>query len=135
MSYNMLQDWYKDEKCYQFEMYKFFTNKDDYEHRDKVLLREGYFPIYDKRNLTFPHHVPQGSAILENDAVCPEYLINFQNDISTGYGPYGKIPDIKEQMVLFNPAHIPILKEHVDKLKVKNILIDSLFKDIDQFRY
>jgi len=132
----MLQDWYKDGMAYQFEMYKYFTNKDEYEHRDKVLLREGYLPVYDRRNLSFPHHLPQGSAILENDSVCPEYLINLQNDISQGYGANRIIPDIKEQMTSFNPGHIPILKEHVlNKRKVKNILIDSLFKDIDQFRY
>lgn len=127
----ILQDWYKDGKAYEFDMRRMFSDAGEYEHRDKILLREGYVPVYDRRLLSYPNTSAQGSVILENDPTCNPYLLKFQDDICKGWG----IHDTKEQMTGFHPEHVPVLKECVKGKKVRNIIIDSAFNSMDQFRY
>lgn len=124
---NMWKEFYKDGKAYTFDIYKSFKND-----REAELISDGYIPIFDRRLLFFSNSSNCGSAILENDAVVPDSLVELQNEIKSQCG----LDRIKHmQYTSLHPLHLKELKKLIEAREIKNILIDSLFRDIEQFRY
>lgn len=124
----MWKEFYKDGKAYTFEMNSMYSGIKD---REELLISEGYTPIFDRRTL---HYINgrSGTAILENEGYPTDEMIALQNEIKS----YSNFKSIKHiQCCNLHPEHLKELKVLIDEKNVKNILIDSLFKDIKQFRF
>jgi hypothetical protein len=127
----MLQEWYKDGKVYTFEMlYKVCISEGVFSERKDVLISDGYLPVFNHFDF-FNIRGCNGTTILENDIVCTEPMLALQDYLKK----YSTKSTIHENFTSLHPGQIPRIKELIDSHKVKNILIDSLFQNIDQFRY
>lgn len=133
----MWQEWYKEGKVFTFEMYaphfcEIHKTFRCLEHPDREydLLSKGFMPVFDRRWL---HKIngKSGAVILENDTFAPERLVKFQEEIVN----FSFKPSEQKIFTSLHPNHLPEIMELIDNKKVKNILIDSLFKDIEQFRF
>jgi hypothetical protein len=122
----MWKEFYKDGQVYTFEMYLGRKNKEE------ELISQGYTPVFDRRLLTFTNSLTNGTAILENDIKVPDTLLDLQNEIK-------RLNNLKrmqhKEYTSLHPAQLSELKELIEDRQIKNIIIDSLFEDIDQFRY
>lgn len=124
----MWKEFYKDGQVFTFEMNHFYSGIKD---REQIIVDDGYLPVFDRRKL---HYINgrSGTAILENDSYPTDEMIALQNDIKS----YSNFKSIKHvQYCNLHPEHLKDLKVLIDEKNVKNILIDSLFNDIKQFRY
>jgi hypothetical protein len=122
----MWKDFYKDGKVCTYEMNYMYSGKRDREER---LIADGWLPVFDCRTLSF-NNGRSGSLILENDPTPPDDIINLQNELIRQ--SYHKC--IHKQYCCLHPAHVQEIKALIKDREVKNILIDSLFKDRDQLR-
>lgn len=124
----MFKEFYKEGKVFTFEMNPHFCR---IENREELLISEGYIPVFDRRKLNYING-RSGTAILENDASPTEEMVNLQDEIKS----YSNFKSIKHvQYCNLHPEHIKELKKLIEDKNVKNILIDSIFKDINQFRF
>lgn len=124
----MLKDFYKDG-----DVFEFYLNTSLTKRKEEELILEGYTPVFDNRKLHW-NNGRGGSLILENDINPPNDLVKLQTSIKDK----NNISSIHKIYNNLHPAHIPIIKQDIEtggRKQVRNILIDSLFKDIKQFRY
>lgn len=127
------KEWYKDGKVYTFEMNRFLHGhtKTLYADREEQLIAEGYTPVFDRRKLNWMNG-RGGSLILENDPTPDASIAEFQHEFMRQF------PKSEHQVFTsLDPRHVPIIKKLVmeEPRQVRNILIDSMFKDRDQFRH
>lgn len=124
----MWKEFYKDGQVFTFEMNHFYSGIKD---RERSLIDDGYLPVFDRRKL---HYINgrSGTAILENDSHPTDEMIALQNEIKS----YSNFKSIKHlQYCNLHPEHLKELNKLIKEQNIKNILIDSLFKDIKQFRF
>jgi len=127
-----LKEFYKNGTVYTFEM-KYWYNPETEQwdiNREKNLIDNGFIPVFDKRTLHY-NNGKNGSVILENDIVVPQELLDFQKEFIGD----GTKTTIHKQYTSLRPEHLKEIKQLITDRNVKNILIDSLFQDIEQFRY
>lgn len=124
----MWKEFYKNEKCFTFEMNRFYSG---IENREEKLIKDGYIPIFDRRRLSYLNG-KGGSIILENDIEATSKIISFQEELK--HLDFSK----NNSHILISSIHknhIPSIKKQIEEKRVKNIIIDSAFKDIKQFRF
>jgi hypothetical protein len=133
----MWKQFIKDGKAYYFEVaypVPFVQNgKTSLVSREQHLIDQGYMPIFDRRKLSWING-RAGTAILENDAHPPDNIIDLQNEIKS-YNENPRAKHLHLQYCSLHPEQLKELNKHVEGRQIKNILIDSLFKNIAQFRY
>jgi hypothetical protein len=123
----MWKEFYKNGEVYTYEMNYMYSGKRDREER---LIADGWLPVFDRRTLSF-NNGRAGSIILENDHTPPDSIINLQKELITQSHP----KCTHNQYCCLHPGHVPEIKKLIEAREVKNILIESLFKDRDQLRY
>lgn len=123
----MWKEFYKEGQAFTFEVNSMYNGIKD---REEKLISEGYLPIFDKRLLSFISN-RGGTAILENDNLPPADLKTLQNEIAVN--SFKK--SIHKTYCKLNTLQADELKKLISDREIKNILIDSLFQDLEQFRY
>ncbi len=124
----MWKEYFKEDKVYVYELDPIYNG--GIEKQELALLKDGFLPVFDRRNLSYQNG-RAGSLILENGLDIQERVASFQKEIA-----YCNLKNhVIDQFKQFQPSNIPDIKKLLDEHRVKNIIIESHFKDILQLRH
>jgi len=125
-----IKEFYKDGQVYDFDVNRMFVEDREkgFNNREEVLIADGYMPVFDKRTMHYETG-KGGSIILENDVTPPVNMIDLQDQLKDDFSKTHK------QFTSLHPGHFTEINQLLKDRVVKNILIDSLFEDVEQFRY
>lgn len=106
------------------------------EYYKEFITSNNYIEVFDGRKI----HDINGKAntiILENDTMTPELIYNFAKHLANKQ--YGLVPNVFREFLGINKSsdkegQIKYILDYIRDNRIKNICIDSLFRDLDQFR-
>lgn len=126
----MWKEFYKDGKVYTKETTGWSDNSFE-TTKEESFLKNGYTLVFDRRELSYIN-CKSGTLVLENDVSISKRMEWLQNEFDS-HALTKK--HVSEQITCLHPSHVKHIKKLLDDKLVKNILIDSMFQDKDQFRF